>query len=54
MESKFLTVAQLAKALNCSISSIYRMVKNNQIPYYDMMSSYRFDLTEVKAALHRK
>lgn len=54
MKNNLLTVSELAEVLNCSVSTIYRMVRNNLIPYYDMMSSYRFDLEEVKAVLHRK
>ena len=52
---KLLTVAELAAALNCSPASIYRMIRDDIIPYYDLCASYRFDLDQVLEALqHRK
>ena len=49
-----LSVKQLAEALNCSTSTIYRMVQKNIIPFYDLHSNYRFDLDEVREALKRE
>ena len=46
-----LTVNELAKALNCSTSTIYRMIRDGMIPYIDIRSSYRFDLEDVRKAL---
>ena len=54
MTTKLLTVKELAEALNCSPRSVYRMVRDEIIPYYDIRSSYRFNLEEVLNILHRK
>ena len=51
---KLLTVAELAAALNCSASSIYRMIRDDIIPYYDLCASYRFDLDQVLEVLQRR
>lgn len=50
MES-LLTVKELSKVLNCSPKSIYRMVQDDVIPYYDLRSGYRFDLDKVLKAI---
>ena len=50
-----LTVQEMADELKCSTSSIYRMVRKEIIPFYDVLSSYRFDREKVLEALrHRK
>ena len=51
--SNLITVQQLAKALNCSPSTVYRLIRDKLIPFYDIRSSYRFDLKEVREALKR-
>ena len=52
--SPLLTVKQLAEALNCSPTSIYRMIRDESIPFYNFQSSYRFDLDKVLKALANK
>jgi len=50
-QKHLLTVNELAEALNCSTTSIYRMIHDEMIPYFDLRSGYRFDLEEVLKAL---
>jgi len=54
MSEKLLTVAELATVLNTSKFTIYRMVRDNLIPYYDLRGGYRFSLNEVLTTLQSK
>ena len=51
---KLLTVVELSKKLQCSKSTIYRMINDELIPYYNIRGGYRFDLREVLEALKQK
>ena len=46
-----LTPEELATILNVSKSSVYRMVKDELIPFYHVRGHYRFILEEVLEAL---
>ena len=54
MSEKLLTVAELATVLNTSKFTIYRMVRDNLIPYDDLRGGYRFSLNEVLTTLQSK
>ena len=51
INNQLLTVGDLAKALNVSQQSIYRMIEDDLLPYYSIRSSYRFRLSEVLNAI---
>jgi excisionase family DNA binding protein len=51
---KLLTVVELSEKLQCSKSTIYRMINDELIPYYNIRGGYRFDLREVLEALKQK
>ena len=46
-----LTLKQLSDFLQCSPKTIRRMINEDLIPYYDVLSTYRFKLSEVLEAL---
>lgn len=46
-----LTIDELASKLKCSTKSIRRMIDEDLIPFYPVLSSYRFILSEVLEAL---
>ena len=50
-DEPLLTIDELAAALKCSSKSIRRMIRDDLIPYYDVLSTYRFKLSEVLEAL---
>jgi excisionase family DNA binding protein len=51
MTDKLLSVNQLAEVLGISRSTVYRLVREDQIPHYSVGERLRFDVGEVKAAL---
>lgn len=46
--SKLLTVKELEEKLSISRSTIYRLRKNEDLPYYEIGNRILFDLNEVK------
>jgi excisionase family DNA binding protein len=40
--AEILTLKQLAQYLNCHTSTLYRLVKDNRVPYFRLGGSYRF------------
>ena len=50
-DEPLLTIDELASALKCSQKTIRRMINEDLIPYYDVLSTYRFKLSEVLDAL---
>lgn len=51
MSEPLLTLKQLSDLLQCSQKTIRRMINEDLIPYYDVLSTYRFKLSEVLEAL---
>jgi len=47
LKSPVLTVPQLAEYLGCHPSTIYRLVKRRQIPFFKIGADYRFNLEAI-------
>ena len=41
-EKRILTIIELAEYLNCSISTIRKLIHNNEIPYFKILSKFYF------------
>lgn len=39
-----LNIKELSEYLNCGISTIRKLIYNNEIPYFKICSSYHFDI----------
>lgn len=50
---KLITKEKLTEVLNLSIGKIDKMMKYNQIPFYKLGRSVRFDIDEVLDRLNR-
>lgn len=50
---KLITKEKLTEVLNLSIGKIDKMMKYNQIPFYKLGRSVRFDIDEVLERLNR-
>ena len=48
-QSQLLTPSDLAKMLNISMSTVYRLVEKRLLPFYKMGGSLRFKIDEVMA-----
>ncbi len=48
-EKKLLTVEQVAKAMQVSVKTVYRLVTENKIPGLRVGSSIRFDPDKIEA-----
>jgi excisionase family DNA binding protein len=46
-------VRELAEVLGLSMHTIYRLAMDGRIPFYKPTKVWRFDLEDVKAALHK-
>lgn len=42
-----LDIKEVAEYLNCSISTIRKLIYNNEIPYFKICSKYYFDLNVI-------
>jgi excisionase family DNA binding protein len=51
---EILTVEELAELLKTSKVNIYKMVKNNEIPYFTLGNMFRFTKSDVLEALKAK
>ena len=51
MLNTLLNVKELAQVLSVSKKSVYRMLENEQIPFYVIGGMYRFDLNDVLVEL---
>ena len=45
---KIVTVRELATELRCDYTMIYKLIKNNNLPYFKIGSDYRFNLDEIE------
>jgi excisionase family DNA binding protein len=53
MKSDIVNVHQLASYLHCHQATIYRLVKNGQIPAFRLGGSWRFRIDDVNEYLHQ-
>lgn len=50
-KNKLLTIKQVADLLSVSITTIYRLVDNRDLPFYKVRGGLRFDLVDVETYL---
>lgn len=43
-DKSILNIKELSEYLGCVVSTIYKLIYNNDIPYFRIYSSYHFDL----------
>jgi excisionase family DNA binding protein len=48
MRTKYISVYELSRYLGVSRNKVYRMVKNREIPFYEISNCIRFNLDEVE------
>ena len=49
-----LDIKELAQYLNCSISSVRKLVRDNQIPYFRICSKICFSKEQINTWIHDK
>ncbi|MBU0732127.1 helix-turn-helix domain-containing protein [Patescibacteria group bacterium] len=54
LDESLLTVSQVAKLLNLSKTTIYRLVETRQIPHYRISGSLRFSRKEIEEYLRQE
>jgi len=50
-KNKLLTIKQVADLLNVSITTIYRLTDDRDLPFYKVRGGLRFDLADVETYL---
>ena len=53
-ESPILTVKECANFLRCHSSTIYRLVRNHQLPAFKLGSDWRFNKAEIVAWIEKQ
>ena len=48
MRTKYISVYELSRYLGVSRNKVYKMVKNREIPFYEISNCIRFNLDEVE------
>jgi len=48
MRTKYISVYELSRYLGVSRNKVYRMVKNREIPFYEISNCIGFNLDEVE------
>ena len=48
MRTKYISVYELSRYLGVSRNKVYRMVKNREIPFYEISNCIRFNLDEIE------
>ncbi len=51
---RLLKAEEVAAVLNCSVATVYRMVREESIPYFNLRGGYRFDVNAVLNALRNR
>ena len=53
-QDEIITIDELCKLLKTTRQNIYKLIKNNELPYFLLGNSYRFSKEEVLKALKAK
>jgi len=48
-----MTIGEVASYLRCHESTLYRLIKRKQIPYFKLGSDYRFERAAIEAWVKR-
>jgi excisionase family DNA binding protein len=51
--TQMVTMRELSRYLNVSRSTLWKLVKNGQVPHYRVGHQYRFDVVAVRAVMAR-